>query len=1187
VCTLRSAFPRGERRSRFSGVVPLLSLGLLLIPGCESSREPPPAPSGEKAKAAPEKRVPPISPEIAKAIREFNRGAALLEQYRYPEAAEAFEKVLAAAPDWTAARFNLGLAALNMQEKQGALKFLEKAKECFEAVLEKEPGNLHARFCLGLLFQHLGKSEKALECFKAVHEKDPGDPYAAYKYAEGLLGVKRHDEARSVLEKVVERDPGFISGIYRLAQLYLRAGKRDKAVPLFKRFRNLNKIELTAGPFLVQKQYGAAGKYYLALGPDSLPVKAPPPPGRRIILSPEIRKMSVRTEAWRGSAGPVGLPGVAAGDLDGDGDLDLVLTGTGKSGTTSVWLNDGKGSFSPGKVLGEKGISPCLADVDNDGDLDLWLGGEGRDLCFENDGKGVLKEVKGPGGEDDKGACVCARLFDVDSDGDVDFLSLRISEGPVPPDKTAKAGSSAVWRNNRDGTYALLTNELGVDFKGTVYSSFLYDDFDDDRDLDLLFFPPGEGNALLVVNHRAWNFEAKGPEETGIDIKGVVSATSGDPDKDGDRDLLVFTGERTFLFRNRGGLKFEEDSAFTASWGRMGGTGGQFADMDNDGDLDIVIADARRSDGSRGPVLLVNDGEKNRFVDAAAADPGILLGALKTEKGASCVVADFTGNGRCDIFLAPTDSEPFLVENVTPGGHWIELDLLGTRGKDQKTRSNNSAIGARVEIKTGSILQQFVVGIPSGPLAVPPTRIHLGLDGNPTVDWLRIIWPDGVLQAELELAGDRVAGISEIQRKTSSCPLLFAWNGSRFDFVADFGGVGGLGYFIEPEVYAPPDSTEYVRIPLLRPKGDEYVLQVLGQLEEVIYFDQASLIAVDHPEGTTVYPNEMMAVNLPPPEFRVFCHRGTIEPVKVLDHRGRDVTGRLRRIDRRYAGATEPDHRFLGLAKRHRIDLDFGDRLSGMDPRRPLVLFLYGWVEYGYSATNYAASQAGLRAEAPSIEVKRHGKWVTLFKEAGYPAGINHMMTLDVSGKILPTDRYLRITSTMEIYWDRVYLAQHIGDDALTVKEVEAATADLHFRGHPREYSPDGRQPNLYDYDNVDTAVPWKLMAGRYTRYGPVTELIKNADDCYVIMGHGEELTLKFPLAAFGKTPPGFTRTFILKTDSWCKDMDLYTAFPDTVAPLPFHGMSGYPYRADEEYPQDPKRRTYRTRFNTRVVETQ
>jgi len=467
---------------------------------------------------------------------------------------------------------------------------------------------------------------------------------------------------------------------------------------------------------------------------------------------------------------------------------------------------------------------------------------------------------------------------------------------------------------------------------------------------------------------------------------------------------------------------------------------------------------------------------------------------------------------------------------------------------------------------------------------MPPHRIHAGLGRYPKVDWLRIMWPDAVLQAELELAAGQVMTITELQRKVSSCPHLFAWDGSHFEFISDFGGMGGIGYLTAPNVYAKPDPTEYLPVPNLKPRDGEYIFQVLEPIEEVVYFDEAKLIAVDHPVETEVYPHEMMAVDAPPPPFELFCFKDPIEPVRAVDHQGTDVTEKIRWIDRCYAGATEPDPRFIGFAEDHFVELDFGERLQTVSPQSRLVLFLHGSVEYAYSSTNYAASQAGMRLRAPSVHVFRDGTWVKLFHEVGYPGGIRHMMTLDVTGKVLPSDQRIRISSNMELYWDRIFMAPILKDAVLCVQELSVKSADLHFLGYPREYSPDGRHPNLYDYDNMDRAVAWKIMEGNYTRYGEVAELLEKADDCYVIMGRGEELTLRFSAGAFEPMPKGCHRSFILKTDSFCKDMDLYSAYPDTVEPLPFHSMSNYPYGMNEKYPDDEKRREYRRQFNPRRI---
>jgi tetratricopeptide (TPR) repeat protein len=1146
--------------------------------------------------------------KAAEQLAEFNRGAGLMEQYHYAEAAVAFEKVLAVFPDWMAARFNLGLAHLNMAgemkpgTREEGRKMLESSREAFAAVLAADPQHAPASFALGMYYQHVGEDEKAVACFQAVYQQDPEDPYVVYKYADALQRTNRNDESGSLLEQVAKLDPGFVSAIYRLGLQNQRAGKTDEAQKLFQRFRQLNAAELAGGTFAVQEAYGAAGKYYRVLGADNLPLrKATSKPGRRVLFSPDPTPLEATAVAWDWSGGRLSLPSIAVGDVDGDEDLDLCCAGLGENGATTVWLNDGAGHFTTGPPIGDRAVSLCLGDLDNDGDLDLWVGRAGPAQLFENDGQGHFRlQTKTSLGPPDV-ITALARLVDLDSDGDLDLLAFRWGKGsvpvtvgvpgerrgvspPVPVSADVRPAASSLYNNNRDGTMADVTKEWGLELADMPLAAVVYDDFDDDRDLDLMLFPAGARQPIAWVNDRAGAFHLADASATGCDAQQVLSATSGDFNKDGRQDLLVFTAEGARLYANRGRVRFEADGEFTVPHGRLGGSGGQFVDLDNDGDLDIVIADADRRGGTRGPLLLLNDWPNARFVNANEADAGSLLNAIQTEGHATGVAADFTGDGKCDILWAPSGQKPLLLENATPGGHWIALDLRGLEAPDKTTRSSNSAIGARVEVKTGAVLQQFTVGGNAGVGAVTPLRIHAGLGDNAQVDWLRIRWPDAVLQAELELPADQVRSVEEVQRKTSSCPYLFAWDGKHFDFVADFGGVGGLGFWESPGRYVTPDPTEYVPIPNLQPRDGAYVLQCVTPLEEITYLDEVQLVAVDHPEGTEIFPHEMMAVRAAPPPFEVFCVRERIEPIQAVDQRGQDVTESLRRVDRRCAGPARRDRRFLGLAEEHSVELDFGERLQQLPPEARCVLFLNGWVEYPYSSTNYAAHQAGLRAQAPSLHVWRDGGWVELCPEVGYPAGINHWMTIDVTGKLRPDDRRLRISTNMDLSWDCLFLAEHAPDGVRAQRTAAPDHADLHFRGYPREYSPDGRHPNLSDYDNLDRTAPWKRMAGAYTRYGDVAELLHEADDCFVIMGHGEEVTLQFAADTFGPVPAGCRRTFLLKTDSFCKDMDLYTAHPDTVEPLPFHGMSGYPYRSDEQYPDTARTREYRQRYNTRWI---
>lgn len=1179
---------RARRWPARAGVVlGLACLAAALLWGCrpraqspEAQPEPPAAPVA--APDAPDDR-------LAEALAKFNRGAALLEQYEYSQAAEAFRAVLETFPKWSAARFNLGVACLNLHgdAKGKGNGALEQAQQAFQEVLAAEPDHLPARFSLGLAYQELGQSEeslgKALECFEKVAKADPLDPYVAYKCAETLLSLNRNEEGVAMLQRVLELDPGFVSGAYRLGQQYNRIRQTDKGMPLLKRFQELRALELAAGPFTVDRVYGAAGKYYTALGAEGLPLPTRKPQPTRILFAPEPTTLDVTLKPWKWSGGRVDLPAMAVADLDGNGSLDVVLASAGDEGKAAVWFNDGSGHFTQGPDLADKVVSIAIGDVDNDGAPDLWLGRAGEDLLLLGDGKGQFRKAPAPAIAPDAALTVCARLVDLDSDGDLDLLALRIAGGSIPAADTAQPVASRAWNNNRDGTYQDVAEPLGLAFPDKPLAAVVYDDFDNDRDLDMVFFPVA-GKPIAWVNDRGGKYRQLDAAATGLDVLGALSATSGDVDKDGRQDLLVFTGGEARLYLNRGPFRFELDEAFAKAFGVLGGSGGHMADMDNDGDLDIVLADALRRDKTRGPALLLNDWPNPKFLDAARLDPGNLFNVLATQGHASCVAADFTGNGKCDLLVAEMGRKPMLVANATEGGHFVALELRGTKGRDQKSRSNGSAIGARVEVRSGTLAQQFTVGVPSGPAAMPPLRVHAGLGSQTDVQWLRIFWPDGSLQAELATPADRLTTITQLNRRRSSCPHLFAWDGERFAFVSDFGGMGGLGYLVAPGAYAAPDPTEYVPLPRLEPRGDEYVLQVLEPLEEVVYLDEVKLIAVDHPEGTEVCPREMMAVGCAPPPFEVFCYRRPIEPVRALDHRGVEVTDHLRQVDRRYAGATELDARFEGFAKDHFVELDFGDRLAGLAPDGRLILFLYGWVEYAYSSTNYAASQAGLRLKAPSIHAWRNGGWVELFREVGYPAGLQHVMALDVTGKVLPSDSRLRISSNMDLYWDRVFLAVHDADAPLAMREVPVRGADLHYFGYPREYSPDGRQPHLYDYTNADPSTPWRMMSGSYTRYGEVAELLHEADDCYVIMAPGDEVTLRFPAGAFGAVPPGWSRSFLLKTDSYCKDMDLHTAFPDTVEPLPFHAMRAYPYGPDERYPDTAQTRACLRRFNTRQV---
>jgi hypothetical protein len=138
--------------------------------------------------------------------------------------------------------------------------------------------------------------------------------------------------------------------------------------------------------------------------------------------------------------------------------------------------------------------------------------------------------------------------------------------------------------------------------------------------------------------------------------------------------------------------------------------------------------------------------------------------------------------------------------------------------------------------------------------------------------------------------------------------------------------------------------------------------------------------------------------------------------------------------------------------------------------------------------------------------------------------------------------------------------------------------------GFAREYSPDGRLPLIYDYDIMDTTAPFQVLRGAYTRSGPVKELLEAFDDKYVLVAPGDEIALRFDGSKLAEPPAGMLRSFVLVSHAYCKDMDLYTATPRTLEPLPFRSMSRYPYPPSEHYPDDEEHRAFLKTYNTRLL---
>src|SRR5689334_22408247 len=272
--------------------------------------------------------------------------------------------------------------------------------------------------------------------------------------------------------------------------------------------------------------------------------------------------------------------------------------------------------------------------------------------------------------------------------------------------------------------------------------------------------------------------------------------------------------------------------------------------------------------------------------------------------------------------------------------------------------------------------------------------------------------------------------------------------------------------------------------------------------------------------------------------------------------------------------------------RRRTLDIGRGslDEKYSAAPKRT-VLLLTGWTDYAWSSDNVAAAQAKKEMKPPSLQVRDpNGKWRTVIEDIGIPVGRPQTVTVDLTGKFLTANREVRIVTNMRIYWDQILVDTSAGNFPVRMTRLDPTVAELKWRGFSLEHSPDGRQPLTYDYKQVSFTSPWKVMTGHYTREGDVRELLLASDDMFVISRPGDELSLSFAASQLPPLPKGWTRTFLLYADGFSKEMDINSASPDQVGPLPFHGMTKYPYSWPEHYPLTEARRRYLETYNTRVV---
>jgi hypothetical protein len=363
-------------------------------------------------------------------------------------------------------------------------------------------------------------------------------------------------------------------------------------------------------------------------------------------------------------------------------------------------------------------------------------------------------------------------------------------------------------------------------------------------------------------------------------------------------------------------------------------------------------------------------------------------------------------------------------------------------------------------------------------------------------------------------------------------------------------------------------------------------------MEEVNFVDQVRLVAIDHPSGTAVFPNEGFLSERPFAKERTIVAAAAHPLAGAWDDHGNNVLDVLSQSDindremRDYV-RDFTNLPFAGFANLHSLTIDIG----AWSPQRPLRLLLHGFIEYFSASSMYSAWQAGLSPIPPYVEAQMpDGSWRKVVIDMGFPAGLPRTVTVDLTGKLPAGVTRLRITTNLQIYWDQALIdneaspQQQPDNAALATRttELPLAHGTLAFRGYPQQL--DGRTPGdlTYNYQRMSATGPFVPHRGAYTRYGDVTPLLHAIDDEFVIFGTGEDMDLEFSAATLPALPKGWSRDYFFYANGFVKDMDFYEARPFSVGSLPFHGMSSYPYPAAEHYPTDAAHTAYQLEYNTR-----
>ena len=999
----------------------------------------------------------------------------------------------------------------------------------FKKALELNPDSLIDRLNYGLALIRAGRTEEGIAELKKVQEKNPSIPHTWFNLGIEYKKLGEFDKAIEQLEQMAKLVPDEAVTRYNLGVLYKRAGRLKEAIENFQLAAKLD-------PSLAAPHFQLFNVYRTSSERDK--------------ARQELEIFKKLKAAQKGA--------VVAEDMNWSfySEVYEVIEPVPEESAPAEL------KFEPVELggrfpAGRRGVVVLQAAAGGKPHAVVWSAGGARLYVDSED------PVENSGLEGLRGITSIAAA-DYDNDGLAD-LAVTTASGPV-------------LLHNMGGRF----ERAAVRLPSAAFQKAVWLDYDHDNDLDLFLLG---SRAVLMRNEGANGFSdrtADFPFAKGEAVDAVVIRVIPDTKM---FDLVVSYRNRTgTLYKDRLAGQYE-----VRPLGALppGATGLTVVDANNDSWFDLAYAAGGRAgllwnrrgrfeaaeiraEGSpvfadlenRGVLDLVAGGKVYRNLGLGRFGPAKAAAGLSAGVGDA---ADFDGDGRADLMLVGGDGRAQLLLNRTEtSNRWIRIALNGRKAP-------KLAPMAEIEIKAGLRYQKRLYRGVTESFGVGPVQ---------EIDTVRITWSNGLIQNAMRQKTNVTISYIEEERLSGSCPMIWTWDGERFRFITDVLGVGPLGVQIGNGQFFPADHDEYVQLSdgALAPRDGVYEVRLTQELAEVAYVDEVKLLAVDHPAGIEVFTNEKFTV--PPPEFKLYGVHERAYPIAARDDAGRDVLERVLRLDERYVD-TIPRKARRGAAAMHTLTLDFGDAA----PANDAVLVLSGWTDWAEGSNYLGFSQedeTGLRP--PRLEVRdQAGRWVTVFEDMGLPAGLPKTIVVDLRGKFLSRSREVRITTNMRIYWDEIFLAPGAREPEVRLTELRPAAADFRFRGFARiQVDPTGVHPQRFFYEDPVPEAPWSQTPGTYTRYGEVTELLTTVDDRYVIMGSGDEIRLRFDAAELPPLPEGWKRTFILGVDGWEKDQDPNTITSTSVAPLPFHGMSRYPYPETESYPDSPRHREYIEEYLTR-----